>query len=233
MARLPRLALSRHLHHVAQAGINGGSIVQDDSDCLSWVSMLSRLTRQHGVALHAWLLLPQRFHLLVTPTEATGLSQMMQDLARDYGRHFNTRYGRSGTVWAGRFRSSILEPEVHGLACMLMMDALPVRLGLVETAADYAWSSHRQHIGGQPPSEFPDLRPMPFMWQLGNTPFAREEAYRRLVGVQPLATRDKELQAALEGGWALGSKDFLVGLSKLTARRLAKSKPGRPRSKPR
>ena len=86
MARLPRLALSRHLHHVAQAGINGGSIVQDDSDCLSWVSMLSRLTRQHGVALHAWLLLPQRFHLLVTPTEATGLSrqEVIQRLSREH-----------------------------------------------------------------------------------------------------------------------------------------------------
>lgn len=230
MARLPRLALPLRLHHVAQAGINGGSIFEDDSDCLSWVSMLSRLTQRHGVALHAWLLLPQRFHLLVTPTEATGLSLMMQDLARDYGRHFNAKHGRSGTLWAGRFRSSILEPESHGLACMLMMDALPVRLGLVETAADYAWSSHRQLIGGQSPSAFPDLRPTTFVWQLGNTPFAREEAYRRLVGAQPLAERDKELQAALEGGWALGSSDFLVELSRLTARRLARSKPGRPRS---
>jgi putative transposase len=230
MARLPRLALANHLHHVAQAGLNGGRIVGDDSDCHSWVGLLNGATRRHGVALHAWLLLPQRFHLLVTPPESSALSSMMQDLARDHGRQFNARHGRSGTVWAGRFRGSILEPEVYGLACMLMLDALPVRLGLAETAADYAWSSHRQYIGAQSPPGFPDLRSPPFIWQLGNTPFAREEAYRRLVSMQPLASRDAELQVALDGGWALGSREFLASLSKLTSRRLGKALPGRPRS---
>ena len=232
MARLPRLALAHHLHHVAQSGLNGGRIVSDEVDCLAWLTLLGRVALRHGVAVHAWLLLPQRFYLLLTPAEAGALSSLMQDLARDHGREFNARHGRTGTVWAGRFRSSILEPESYGLGCMLMMDTLPVRLGLTETAADYLWSSHRQYVGGQAPMGSPELQPLPFMWRLGNTPFAREEAYRRLVDAQPLAARDKELQAALDGGWALGSEEFLAGLSKLTARRLGKSKPGRPRLAP-
>ena len=117
-------------------------------------------------------------HLLVTPEAADSVPLMMQGVGRAYVRYFNRRHGRSGTLWEGRYRSTLIEAERHLLACMVYLDLNPVRAGMLASAADYPWSSHA-HLAGL--RHDPLLTPHPLYWQLGNTPFAREQAYVDLV----------------------------------------------------
>lgn len=228
MARLPRLVIAGQLHHVVQSGHNNADIFIDDTDRLSLVQMAFLAAKQFGVAVHAWVWLPHSFHLLATPETGQALPQMMQAVGRDYVRIFNKRHGRSGTLWAGRYRCSVLEARTYALPCMVFMDRLPVQLGLVEAAADYRWSSHRQLAGMESFGPTSALAPHPMIWQLGNTPFAREEAYRMLVQADSAEDPLHQLTDAVMGGWAVGSKAFLAQIQGLAKRRVSKGRAGRP-----
>ena len=181
------------------------------------------------MAIHAYVLMDNHFHLLVTPETQDGLPQMMQAVGRAYVRYFNLRHQRSGTLWEGRYRSNLIESERYLLACMVYIDLNPVRAGRVEAPADWPWSSHRHYIGQEsdrlvtPPAAY---------WQLGNTPFAREQAYAQRVADGLPASVSRALTDAGLHGWALGDEAFLADLQKQTGRRLTRSRPGRPRTKP-
>lgn len=225
MARLPRLTLPGVPHHVIQRGNNRQVIALDaaDFDCLR--GLLGSSAQRHGVALHAYVLMDNHFHLLATPSTAQSLPTMMQSVGRDYVRYFNDRYQRSGTLWEGRYRSTVLEAQRYLLPCMVYLDLNPVRAGLAGSAADYLWSSYA-HYGGQQVNKW--LSPHPLVWALGNTPFAREAAYAQLVqdglgGGQQAALTDTVLS-----GWALGSAEFLNELQQKTPRRVVPRRPGRP-----
>jgi hypothetical protein len=99
------------------------------------------------VAIHAYVLMSNHFHLLATPQTADGLPMMMQAVGRSYVRAFNNAQGRTGTLWEGRYRSTLIQTERYLLACMAYIDLNPVRAGLVAQAADYPWSSHGHYIG--------------------------------------------------------------------------------------
>ena len=231
MARLPRLAVAGQLHHVAQSGHNNVEIFIDDGDRQSLALVAASTAKKYGVAVHAWVWLPNCFHLLATPSSDHALPQMMQALGRDYVRIFNKRHDRSGTLWAGRYRSSVLEAPTHALPCMVFMDRLPVQIGLAEAASDYRWSSHRQLAGMESPCLLIGLSPHPLIWQLGNTPFAREEAYRMLVEAGQSEVPPRQLIDALKGGWALGSDAFLAQIQSVANRRVSKGRAGRPPSR--
>lgn len=228
MARLPRLAIAGHLHHVVQNGHNNADIFIDDTDRQSLAQITAAAAKLFGVAVHAWVWLPDSFHLLVTPDAGQALPQMMQAVGRDYVRIFNKRHDRSGTLWAGRYRCSVLEAQAYALLSMVFMDRLPVQLGLVEAAPDYRWSSHRQLAGMESLSPLSGLSPHPMIWRLGNTPFAREEAYRALVEADPATDLLRQLTDAVKGGWALGSDAFLTQIQGLSNRRVSKGRAGRP-----
>jgi putative transposase len=225
MARLPRLSIAGYVHHVLQRGNNRQWVFVDDADRTAMVALLDDLVRSHAVALHAYVLLPEHFHLLATPSTDDGLPRLMQALGRRYVRYFNQRHGRSGTLWEGRYRSTVLEAGAHLLPCMVALDLHPVRTGLVAQARDYPWSSHLHYAGLgvqrllTPPSQY---------WALGNTPFAREQAYAQRVQDGIGAAELQALMAAVQSGWALGGAEFLAGLQKLTPRRLMRAEPGRP-----
>jgi putative transposase len=225
MARLPRLTLPGYPHHVILRGNNRQEIALDSADFECLQVLLGSSAQRHGVALHAYVLMDNHFHLLATPTTAESLPGMMQAVGRHYVRYFNDRYRRSGTLWEGRYRSTVLEPEPYLLACMVYLDLNPVRAGLTAGAADYRWSSHA-HYSGRLVDKW--LTPHPLVWGLGNTPFAREAAYAQLVhdGL------GESLQTALTDtalrGWALGSAGFLHELQQQTPRRVTPNRPGRP-----
>lgn len=225
MARLPRLSIAGYAHQVLQRGNNRQWVFVDDADRAALLALLDDLARSHAVALHAFLLMPEHFHLLATPSTDDGLPRFMQALGRSYVRYFNQRHGRSGTLWEGRYRSTVIEAETYLLPCMVAMDLQPVRAGLVAQARDYAWSSH-QHYAGLGVQRL--LTPPPQYWALGNTPFAREQAYVLQVQEGVSAATLRALADAVNSGWALGSAEFLAGLQKLTTRRLVRAEPGRP-----
>ena len=225
MARLPRLTLSGHPHHVIQRGNNRQTIFVDTQDYETMHTLLVECAQKFRVAVHAYVLMGNHFHLLATPTDIEALPRMMQAVGRSYVRYFNQRHGRSGTLWEGRYRSTLIQSERYLLACMAYIDLNPVRAGLVTNAADYAWSSYAHYAGIRADKL---LTPHPLVWSLGNTPFAREAAYAQLVQAGLTSVQQSALTEAALHGWALGESEFLNALQKETPRRLRKSAPGRP-----
>jgi len=228
MARLPRLTVPGYPHHIIQRGNNRQAIFASAADYQMLLALLDENAQKFGVALHAYVLMNNHFHLLASPTTAEGLPQMMQAVGRRYVRYFNDKEGRSGTLWEGRYRSTLIETERYLLACMVYIDLNPVRAGMVAEAQDYPWSSYGHYAGLRADRL---VTPHPLFWTLGNTPFAREAAYAELVraGIT-LAQQDALTRSALSG-WALGGEKFVADLQKRTERRVQKTPAGRPLSK--
>ncbi len=225
MARLPRLTLPGYPHHVIQRGNNRQAIFASSADYQILLDLLGENAKKFDVAIHAYVLMGNHFHLLATPQTQDGLPQMMQALGRRYVRYFNDTQKRSGTLWEGRYKSTLIQTEYYLLTCMAYIDLNPVRAGLVTQARDYPWSSHG-HYTGQRTDKL--ITPHALVWELGNTPFAREAAYAALVqaGIKPVqqtALTDSALR-----GWALGEPDFVADLQKKTPRRVVKGTAGRP-----
>lgn len=227
MARLPRLTLPGHLHHVIQRGNNRQPIFGDSEDYGLMLTLLADNAQKYAVAVHAYVLMGNHFHLLATPTSTDGLPQMMQAVGRRYVQHFNRRHVRTGTLWEGRYRSTVLDPERYLLPCMVYLDLNPVRAGLVPQAADYAWSSHAHWLGLRHDRL---LTPHTLYWGLGNTPFAREAAYAALVQAGIGSQEQAALTDSALSGWALGRPEFVEELQKNTQRRVVRGQAGRPTS---
>jgi putative transposase len=146
-------------------------------------------------------------------------------VGRRYVRYFNQRQGRTGTLWEGRYRSTLIQAERYLLACMVYLDLNPVRAGMVADPADYRWSSHAHYLGRRSDRL---VVPHPLYWELGNTPFSREAAYGELVRAGISAEQQRALTDSALRGWALGEPDYVADLQKRTERRVAKAQAGRP-----
>lgn len=230
MARLARLTWPGLLHHVVWRGHNRQAVFLDDADRQAFLDALAELARREAVQVHAWVLLDDALHLLLTPAREGALSRLMQSLGRTYVRQFNQRHGRSGTLWEGRYRCTVLQAESYLLPCMAYFDLCPVRAGLAAAPEAYRWSSHAHYIGQRNDRW---LTPHPLLWALGNTPFAREAAYAERVHHGVTAAQWHALTDAALNGWALGDATFLAALGQQTGRRLSRGKPGRPPAPPR
>ena len=220
MARLPRLTLPGYPHHIIQRGNNRQMIFADTQDFATMMALLAENAHKFAVAVHAYVLMDNHFHLLATPATAEALPLMMQAVGRSYVRYFNQRHARSGTLWEGRYRSTLIETERYLLACMVYIDLNPVRAGMVAQPGAWQWSSHAHYLGQRIDKL---VTPHALYWALGNTPFAREAAYAGLVQAG-IGCGD---QAALSG-WALGDTEFVAELQKESPRRVAKARAGRP-----
>lgn len=229
MARLPRLCVPGFVHHLMQRGNNRQPIFIDDADYEAMRALLAEHARAQKVALHGYVLMPNHFHLLATPQTGDALPRLMQAIGRGYVRAFNDRHGRSGTLWEGRYRCAVLQPEPHLIAAMVCCDLNPVRAGLVADAGDWRWSSHAHHVGARSDRI---VTPHALYWALGNTPFAREHAYAQAVRAGIGAAEQQALTESLLGGWALGDARFLSDLQSRSGRRVTKGAPGRPRAVP-
>lgn len=226
MARLPRLVVPNQPHHVIQRG-NGSQVVfRDVEDYEAFLGWLKEAARQFKVAIHAYVLLPNHLHLLVTPSDETGLGKMMQWIGRHYVPYFNGKYQRGGTLWQGRYRATVIDSEQYFLLCSRYIESHPARAGLVSSAEEYPWSSISHHIGVKPD---PLITDHSIYWALGNTPFDREANYKALL---ELGIGQREVESLTEAtlkGWPLGSERFKEALAKQINRRVAPAKRGRPR----
>jgi putative transposase len=227
MARLPRLTVTDYPHHVILRGNNRQVIFRDDADRRLLLDLLGQHAKAQGVEIHAYVLMDNHLHLLVTPRRDRALPLMMQSVGRTYVRAFNQRHGRTGTLWEGRYRSTLIQTDRYLLACMAYIDLNPVRAGLVLQPQDYGWSSH-VHYTGQRVDRW--ITPHALLWTLGNTPFAREAAYAELVHAGVTTDQERALTQSALSGWALGETAFVANLQKQTERRVVKGRAGRPLS---
>jgi putative transposase len=223
MARLPRLAVAGALHHVMQRGHDGQAVVRDDTDRERLLALVRESAAAAGVAVHAYALLDEALHLLVTPATAGALGRFMQDVGRRYVRAFNQRHGRSGTLWDGRFRSSVIEPGLL-VEAMIHVEGLAHPAGTPAEA--WPWSSAAHHLGRR---RDPLLSDHPAYWGLGNTPFERESAHAHLLGLGVGAGLATRFEKALRSGHAVGSPGFVREVEGAAGRPAQPRVRGRPR----
>lgn len=225
MARQPRLTAPGYPHHVVQRGNNRQEVFRDAADCERYLTLLADLADAMRTSVHAYVLMPNHVHLLVTPGEPMTLGRLMQALGRRYVMWFNRRHGRTGTLWEGRYRACIVESEHYLFACCRYIEMNPVRAGLVADPADYRWSSYGHHVGRRPE---PLITEHPLIWSLGNTPFERQAAYRRLFESAPADDGTAVFRASIQGGWVVGSQAFAKAVQAETNRPVLPRRAGRP-----
>lgn len=156
MARQPRLIIPGVAVHVVQRRVDRSACFREDSDRFVYLSALRELLEKTHCSLHAYCLMTNHVHLLLTPTTEAGCGELMRDLGRVYVRYFNDRYARSGTLWEGRFHSCLVDSPDYVLSCYRYIERNPVRAAMVGEAAAYPWSSHRANAGT---SDDPALTP--------------------------------------------------------------------------
>jgi len=224
MSRLSRLHVPGLPQLILQRGNNGTSIFVDEADFSHYRDFLRNAAREVGLPVHAYVLMPDHVHLLVAPAEEGAAGSLMQRLGRRYVRYFNDRHARTGTLWEGRYRSTVIEPTQYLLSCYRYIELNPVRAGLVTEAAHYVWSSCRHHLGL---ASEPLVTDHERYWALGNTPFERQAAYRSLLEAGEPSAELAAIRYAAHRGWMLGEPDLVseVGAN----RRTAPLPKGRPR----
>lgn len=225
MARLPRLIVPNQPHYLIQRGLNGQEVFRDSDDYTAFLGWLRSAARQYKVAVHAYTLLPGELHLLVTPSDAEGLGGMVQWIGRHYVPYYNQKYGREGTLWAGRYKTSVIEAENYLMACSRYIEFAALRAGLAPGAEQYPWSSYPHHAGIKPDGTVTDH---PLYWALGNTPFQREAAYIELTAQGLPGAQQRAIEAAALKGWPLGSDKWKAELERRMKRQVLPAKRGRP-----
>jgi putative transposase len=155
-------------------------------------------------------------HLLVTPSTETAIGQVMQSVGRRYVAHFNSTYRRTGTLWEGRYKATVIETEPYLFACYRYIELNPVRAGLVEHPRAYPWSGHGANAFGE---RDPLVSPHELYTQLGRHESARQAAYRGFFDVPLDETSVTAIRDATQKGWTLGSKKFRREIAALVGRR--------------
>ena len=225
MARLPRLVVPHQPHHIIQQGNNSQLIFRDSEDYTRFLSWLRECAREFKVAIHAYVLMPDHFHLLATPQSENALAQMMQRLGRYYVPWYNARYQRTGSLFQGRFKTSLIDAEAYFMKVSRFVEFNPVRTGVAGSPLEYPWSSYHHHAGVRPD---PVITDHALYWALGNTPFQREAAYIERSAANLPEAESALIEAAVLKGWPLGSTTFKANLQQSIKRQVLPAKRGRP-----
>lgn len=235
MARLSRLEIAHWPHLLSQHVLAGELLVRDGTDRqMLWMAMLDS-ARQTQVAVHAYAVLDDHFHMVVTPSLPDSLSAFMQGIGRRYVAKYNHRHGRAGTLWAGRFRGTVLSPEQHLQHAMLFVETHPnlqaasqvmVEGVLGVPKSEFGYSSLPHHLFYRTD---PLVLDHALFWQMGNTPFERESLWRLKLQSGLSTAQRSELSEAMRKGWALIDSAQAALLARTTDRRLAPRPRGRPK----
>ena len=226
MPRRPRLKVAGVPHHVIQRGNNRAPVFFADEDYRFYLICLQKGAARYQCAIHAYVLMPNHVHLLVSPGAEEGLSLMMRYVGSRYVQYVNYVYSRTGTLWEGRFRSNLIESERYLLACYRYVELNPVRAGIVESPAKYPWSSYVHHAEGR---ENKVIQDHPIYAALGSTPWERQQAYRALFR-KPIDDKElEEIRASVNAGLVLGGERFKDAIERGVARSVRPSRGGRPR----
>jgi putative transposase len=205
MSRLPRYYVPALPQHVIQRGNNRDPMFRCAADFAFYLDCLGHAARKHALAIHAYVLMTNHVHVLATPGHESSLPRTMQSVGRVYVRYFNTAYQRTGTLWEGRYKATVIQDDQYLLTCMRYIELNPVRAGIVRAPGEYRWSSHHLNAWGEPD---PTIAEHPLYRELGSSPDARQGAYRSLFESE-LADDDLlHLRDATHNGWALGGEDF-------------------------
>ena len=223
MARLPRFVIPDQPQHVIVRGNNRDPIFFEDVDYQFYLEKLKQACEKHECELHAYVLMTNHVHLLITPHTEQGLGKVMQMIGRYYVQYFNYSYQRTGTLWEGRYKATLIDSENYLLTCYRYIELNPVRADMVEHAADYPWSSYRVNALGQDDAL---ITQHDEYLKLANTVEERQQAYRALFKNH---LNEKTLTAIREStnkAWVLGSSHFKDKIEQQLNRRISPATKG-------
>jgi putative transposase len=226
MPRQPRLTLAGQAHHIIQRGNNRQAIFFSDADRRVFLSELGDGLLAHGCVLHAYVLMTNHVHLLITPDRDEAIGRLMQSLGRRYVGYVNRSYGRTGTLWEGRFKSTIVDAEDYVMTCYCYIETNPLRARMVTDVAAYAWSSYGANADGRLDTL---LTAHEVYLSLGATPEDRQLAYRASFAEGLSDERVQVLRDATQRGWVPGSERFQKQIEAALGRRVVEPVRGRPR----
>ena len=225
MARQPRVDLPGIPRHVVQRGNDRQACFAADADYLCNMQALREASSKDGCAVHAYVLMTNHVHLLVTSASTGAISRMMQAVGRRYVGSFNARYRRTGTLWEGRFKAAVVDTDRYLLTCYRYIELNPVRAHMTDDPADYLWSSYHHNALGQPT---PLITPHEQYTLLATTPAARQAAYHALVHEHVEEKHLDELRQHTQQQRAWGSERFQQQIEALTQRSASIRPRGRP-----
>jgi putative transposase len=216
MTTLARHYVPEQPQHVILQGLKGPAFL-DEGDYLYFLACLADAVRVAGLAVHAWVLMPDAVQFLVTPSYESSVAMAMQAVCRRYVETFNRRHGRRGTVWRGGYRATVIEPERYFLLASQIIDQAPVRNRLVAEPGHYPWSSCAHHLGLRVDTF---VRDHSLYRALGDTPGERHQAYRDLGAQLPDEREVDRLMQSMLTGWVLGSAAYCEWAAQIANRRL-------------
>ena len=225
MPRRTRIHIDGLPLHIVQRGHNRAACFFDDQDRLAYLGWLGEALAREDCRLHAYVLMTNHVHLLLTPAHGERVPQVLISVGRRYVQYINRTYGRTGTLWDGRYKSSLVQAEVYLLLCQCYIELNPVRAGMVPEPAQYRWSSYRANALGEPDLL---LTPHPLYLALGADDDARLRAYcdlfRCALDHKPLG----DLRLALNQDQPIGNDRFYREIEGMTGQRRELRKRGRP-----
>ncbi|MGQ0643234.1 MAG: transposase [Gemmatimonadaceae bacterium] len=216
MSRLPRYILPGQPQHVIQRGNNRSAMFAGRDDYVVFCRWLADAAQTHGCFIHAYVLMTNHVHLLITPLTERAIGMVMQSVGRRYVRYFNRTYGRTGTLWEGRYRASLVDSDRYLLTCQRYIEANPVRSGQVATPEEYPWSSFHANALGERDRL---VTTHELYAALGADAESRCAAYRALL-LNPVdePTLD-DIREATNRGWPLGNDPFRTAVATVMKRR--------------
>ena len=221
MPRIPRIFLPGHPLHVIQRGHNRGQVFFGQDDAKSYLGWLAEGAARYGVAVHAYVLMSNHVHLLVSPDTAQSLPMCMRHVNWRFSIRSNDMRERTGALWEGRYKACVIDADDYFLACSRYIELNPVRAGLAQDPAAYRWSSYRANAEGKAD---PLLTPHPLYEAVG------AEGYRALFAEALGADTLISIRDSVNGGAALGSPGFVARMSRHAGRPMAVRRRGRPKA---
>lgn len=226
MPRKPRYYLAGVPCHVIQRGHNREPCFSAPDDYRYYLQCLREACLHHGARIHAYVLMTNHVHLLMTPDQTDGISRVLQSVGRRYVQYVNASYRRSGTLWEGRHKSSLIDSEEYLLSCYRYIELNPVRAGMVRSAGDYLWSSYPANAQGQDDAL---TQPHEVYQGLGRDARERQQAYRALFKQELGAAHLQELRSGINLCVPVGKARFKAQVEKRLKLRISYRPRGRPR----
>ncbi|MCW9088536.1 MAG: transposase [Gammaproteobacteria bacterium] len=225
MPRRPRITLPGIPLHIIQRGNNRQACFYAEQDYQFYLEWLGKYADESRCSIHAFVLMTNHVHLLLTPEKEESSGQLMKKLGQRYVQYINRTYSRSGTLWEGRYRSCLTQDDTYLLNCHRYIELNPVRADMVEHPADYPWSSYRVNGQGQ---EIELVKPHQIYESLGSSPEGRQAAYRELFRYELDPGVIDEIRTATNGNFVLGDNRFADQVEGMLGRRARPGKSGRP-----
>ena len=226
MPRKPRFFLPDIPVHIVHRGRSRDPVFFENQDYATYAYWLNEAAKRYSVAVHAFVFMTNHIHLLVTPPAATSVSSFMQYIGRRYVSYMNHKYGKSGSIWEGRYKASLVQSEGYLLNVMRYIELNPVRAGMVKSPAHYRWSSFCHNTGLR---VIKLIGPHPVYLTLGRSGKERHAAYKALFHSHLGSDRVQQITDAWLTGTPLGSDYFREKVETTLSRKVGHVKRGRPR----